>query len=102
MRKYCLIAALMFFLAPVLNGCQVGRLAGPDDCEEYSEWGECLARPGWPDPPEEILILTMPPGHTMTEPPVPFSHLVHSEAGCERCHNVRRGQLVEQINFART
>ena len=104
MRKYCLIAALMFFLAPVLNGCQtqVAELTGPDDCEEYSEWGECLARPGWPDPPEEILILSMPPGYPMEEPPVPFSHLVHSEIGCEQCHDVRRGQLVERMNFTRT
>ena len=104
MGKYCLIIALIF-LTPALNGCQTQQAADlttPDDCQEYSKWGECLARPGWPDPPEEIIILAMPAGHPMEEPPVPFSHLVHSEAGCEQCHDVRRGRLVERMNFART
>jgi len=86
----------------ILIGCQWIQPSAVDDCTEYSELGQCVARPGWPEAPEEILILTMPPGHFMTEPPVPFSHQVHEQIGCAECHRVIRGQLVERIDFGRT
>ena len=104
MKVHYLAAAIVLVAGFAVHGCQTqegARLSQQDTCEKYSEFGECVARPGWPDPPGEMIILTMPRGHSMTEPPVPFSHLVHSKSGCEQCHDVRRGQLVERINFAR-
>ena len=94
----------ILFSALFLLGCQgqpVFDAAAVDEpCEEYSELGQCVARAGWPQPPDEILILSMPVAKT--EPPVPFSHQAHSEIGCERCHESRPGQLVEEIDFRRT
>jgi hypothetical protein len=104
MKIHYLALVIILVAGFAAHGCQTqeaAKLAQQDTCEKYSEFGECVARPGWPDPPEEMLILTMPRGHTMVEPPVPFSHLVHAKSGCEQCHDIRRGQLVERMNFAR-
>lgn len=98
-------AFLMFVFMFFLSGCQ-GHQAGyhssvEDACEKYSASGDCIGHPEWPEAPVETLILTMPRGYRMHEPPVPFSHQVHAEMGCTRCHGLLRGKLVEKIDFSR-
>jgi len=105
MKEILKPAILMFAFMFFLSGCQghqAGYLSAVEDaCEKYSESGDCIGHPGWPEAPGEMLILTMPRGHPMKEPPVPFSHQVHAEMGCTRCHGLLRGKLVEKIDFSR-
>jgi len=102
LKTFFLMALLICFL----SGCQTHRdskaASVEDECKKFSETGDCVEHTQWPQAPQEMLVLTMPRGHAMTEPAVAFSHEVHDQQGCIRCHDVQHSRLKPEIDFSQT